>query len=171
MSIQYYLRENKLKLGKKYFAQTVPNQIIDEKSLVEYMAGKNAGMTSTELNGVLDLLKLSLKELLTKGNRIVLSDTLSIFPVIKASFDTSKEGFNHSSNSINVRCKVSRVLKNEIRKTAVVEKHSSNGIAPKLSDVISGKKEENIIRWPYSTTMSGKNLNPWKQLNKGCDKY
>jgi hypothetical protein len=163
MSIKYRIKENHLKKGKAFYAATAVDRKISEEKFLAYMAMKGTSLTPTELRGVIDLFKQGVRELLAEGNRIVLDDFLVLYPSVRATFDTPAESFNRERNEIGVRCRVSRSLTGFVRNTAVVEKQDENERQPNLTRVISGINRENVIRWPYSTTLRGSNLDAGKR--------
>ncbi|MBN2736471.1 MAG: hypothetical protein JXR70_05780 [Spirochaetales bacterium] len=169
MSINYYLRENPFNHGKKYFARTIKNNQVSEKALLEAMAGKGTSLTPTELRGVLDLLKNTISDLLTKGSQVDLTDFITLSPVVKNSIDDNDKPFNHSNGQINLRCRVSRKLIEKVRTTAVVEQKDNEDKLPKIINIKSGSEKENAIRWPYSTTFKGNNLMPYGRGIKGIE--
>jgi hypothetical protein len=159
MSIKYRIRENRLNRGKAFYAATTVDQRTSEEKFLAYMAMKGTSLTPTELRGVIDLFKQSVRELLAEGNRIVLDDFLVLYPSVVASFDTPAESFNRERNDIRIHCRVSRSLTGFVKNAIVVEKQDENERQPNLTRVISGINRENVIRWPYSTTLRGSNLN------------
>ncbi|MBN1892073.1 MAG: hypothetical protein JW780_04765 [Clostridiales bacterium] len=159
MSIKYRIKENRFNSGKAFYAVTTIDQRTSEEKLMAYMAMKGTSLTSIELRGVIDLFKQSVRELLAEGNRIVLDDFLILYPSVTAGFDTPAESFNHKRDRIGIRCRVSRSLASFVRNATVVEKQDENERQPNLTRVISGINRENVIRWPYATTLKGNNLN------------
>ncbi|MBN2735914.1 MAG: hypothetical protein JXR70_02960 [Spirochaetales bacterium] len=162
MSIQYYIKTNNLNKGDKYYAKTQYTQNVYDIDLLNYMVKKNTAMSITELKAVIDLLKQSITELMKEGSRVILENLITFFPVVKAGFKATDEAFHHASGKVKVKSIVSRGLSNEIRKTAIVEKMSVNKSVPTLNDVVSGIDRKNEIRWPYSTSIIGKNLKPFE---------
>lgn len=164
MSINYYLSQNPFNNGKKYFARTITNGQISEKELLEAMAGKGTSLTPTELRGVLDLLKNTIREFLIKGNQVELNNFISLSPRVKSNINDNDQPFNHNTGQIKLNCRISKKLTEAVRTAAVVERKDNEEKIPKIINVKSGKAKENAIRWPYSTTLKGNNLQPY-----GCD--
>lgn len=160
MSIKYNIHENPFKRGKAFFAKTIINQKVNENKLRAYMAMKETSLTENQLQGVLNLLKESIKELLSEGNLVQLDNFLELYPSVTAGFDTPKDFFNHHRDQIKIRCRINKALTKEVKSKTLVEKQSDEERQPNLTHVISGIKQENVIRWPYSTTLRGSNLNP-----------
>lgn len=169
MSINYYLSQNPFNNGKKYFARTLKNNQVTEKELLEAMAGKGTSLTPTELRGVLDLLKITISELLIKGSQVELSDFITLAPVVKSNINDADQPFNHNTGDIKLRCRINKKLIDTIRSAAVVERKDNEDKAPKITSVQSGKAKENAIRWPYSTTLKGNNLQPYGCVIKGIE--
>jgi hypothetical protein len=159
MSIKYRIKQNHFNKGKAFYAATAIDQRMSEEKFLAYMAMKGTSLTPTELRGVIDLFKQSVRELLADGNRIVLDDFLILYPSVTAAFDTAGESFNRNRDDIRIRCRVSRALTNFVGNATAVEKQDDNERQPNLTQVTSGIDRENVIRWPYSTTLRGSNLN------------
>lgn len=160
MSIKYYIHENPFKKGKAFFARTIINQKIKEKKLLEYMSMKGTSLTSNELQAILNLFKESIEDLLAEGNMIQLDNFMNLYPAITASFDSPKGAFNHNRDKVKIRCRINKDLVKTVRNKSQVEKQADDERQPNLTHVISGIQKENVIRWPYSTTLRGSNLNP-----------
>ncbi|MBN2736494.1 MAG: hypothetical protein JXR70_05895 [Spirochaetales bacterium] len=169
MSINYYLSQNPFSNGKKYFARTITNSQISEKELLEAMAGKGTSLTPTELRGVVDLLKNTISEFLIKGSQVELYNFITLSPRVKSNINDNDQPFSHKTGQIKVFCRINKKLTDALRKAAVVERKDNEEKAPKITDVKSGKAKENAIRWPYSTSLKGNNLQPYGCHIKGIE--
>ncbi|MBN2738594.1 MAG: hypothetical protein JXR70_16555 [Spirochaetales bacterium] len=167
MSINYYVAKNTLGKGKPFFARTLINERVDEKELINLMLDKGTSLTATDLAAVLGLLKETVVKVLRAGKSIAIDDFISLSPSVNASFEMEEEPFNHFSHNIKVNCHASRKLVKAVSYKAVVEKTVGNKKGPVLTSVISGSDNENLIRFPHSTTVKGKNLAPYNyELNQ-----
>ena len=167
MSIQYYLRQNPLVNGKAFFAQTIFSRTLEQEEILAYMVQKNTALSITELRGVVNLLKSTLKELLTQGNRLVIDDLLTLYPAVQATFERNNEAFNHNTGRVKVNCRIAGSLNEDVSKMALVEKSGKADNLPTLKNIISGMEKENVVRWPYATKVIGEKLNPQGQKIKG----
>ncbi|MBN2738585.1 MAG: hypothetical protein JXR70_16505 [Spirochaetales bacterium] len=159
MSIQYFIQENPFGKGKAFFAKTNTKQVITEDKFLAYAAMTGTKLSITELKAVLNRFKESIGELLAEGNRVNLDNFIDLYPAIIASFNTPREIFNKDRDDIKIRCRVHRSLTKTVKEKAVVERQNDNERQPNLTHIASGINNENVIRWPYSTTLRGNNLN------------
>lgn len=125
MEIKYYTETNKLAQSEEhaFVARIKRNDVVDQETLINTMAGWNTTLTRQDIISVLDLFKEVVLHEVMQGNTVI-TDFFKTGLVVKGGFKTAKESFNKKKHKLHIKLntnsQINKHLNNKVRMARIL---------------------------------------------------